>query len=66
MAGSPPAIAQEGGIVHDAEFYVLQAQHGERWAAEDKALDQKLQELRVKYGRPPEYHPHHVGRNRLR
>jgi arylsulfatase A-like enzyme len=53
VAGSPPAVAQEGGIVHDAEFYVLQAQHGERWAAEDEALDQKLEELREKYGRPP-------------
>jgi len=40
-------------IVHDAEYYVLEAQNGEKWAAEDKALDAKLAELRQKYGRPP-------------
>jgi arylsulfatase A-like enzyme len=53
MAALAPAQAQEGGIVHDDEFYVLQAQHSKRWATEDKALDQKLKELREKYGRPP-------------
>ncbi len=40
-------------IVHDAEYYILEAQNGERWATEDKALDQKLSELREKYGKPP-------------
>ncbi|MCG8586273.1 MAG: sulfatase-like hydrolase/transferase, partial [Pirellulales bacterium] len=40
-------------IVHDAEHYVLAAQNGERWAAEDKTLDAKLAELRKKHGRPP-------------
>jgi arylsulfatase len=45
--------ATPSGIVHDAEFYVLQAQHSERWATEDKALNQKLAELRKKHGRPP-------------
>ena len=29
------------GIIHDAEFVKLQEQHGEKWAVEDKALDQK-------------------------
>ena len=29
-------------VVHDAEYYILAAQHGERWAAEDKSLDEKL------------------------
>jgi arylsulfatase len=32
---------------------ILEAQNGERWATEDKALDQKLSELREKYGKPP-------------
>jgi arylsulfatase len=41
------------GIIHDAEYYVLEAQHGEKWAKEDKELDQKLAELKKKYGRPP-------------
>ena len=40
------------GIIHDAEHYILEAQHGEKWAAEDKAIDQKLAELRKKHGTP--------------
>jgi arylsulfatase A-like enzyme len=46
-----PLMAAE--IVHDAEYYVLEAQNGEKWAAEDTALDKKLAELREKYGAPP-------------
>ncbi|MEA3277122.1 MAG: sulfatase-like hydrolase/transferase [Pseudomonadota bacterium] len=54
-AQAADSSAQAGGqrIVHDAEYYVLEAQHGERWAAEDKSLTQKLAELREKHGRPP-------------
>ena len=41
-----PATAQSadtsGGIVHDAEYYVLKAQNGENWAAEDIELQAKL------------------------
>ncbi|HSR30289.1 MAG TPA: sulfatase-like hydrolase/transferase [Anaerolineae bacterium] len=40
-------------IVHDAEYYVLDAQLGDKWAKEDKSLDAKLEELRKKYGKPP-------------
>ena len=40
-------------IVHDAEFYVLKAQHGDKWAEQDKELDKKLAELRKKHGAPP-------------
>jgi arylsulfatase len=40
-------------MVHDAEFYVLEAQHAKEWAAEDEALDKRLAELRKKFGRPP-------------
>ena len=40
-------------IVHDAEYYVLEAQNGDQWATEDKSLDQKLAELRKKHGTPP-------------
>jgi hypothetical protein len=32
-------------IIHDAEYYVLEAQHGKKWAAEDKELDKKLAKL---------------------
>jgi arylsulfatase len=50
LAGS----SQAGDIVHDAEYYVLEAQNGERWAAEDKELDAKLAAFRAKNGgRPP-------------
>ena len=27
-------------IIHDAEYYVLEAQNGERWAAEDRQIDE--------------------------
>ncbi len=44
---------EPAGIIHDAEYYVLEAQHGEKWAKEDSELDQKLAELKKKHGRPP-------------
>ena len=44
---------QAADFVHDAEYYVLSAQNGERWAAEDAALDARLAELREKHGQPP-------------
>jgi arylsulfatase len=46
------AVAKE--IAHDAEYYVLKQQNGERWAKEDKALDQELAAFRKQNGgRPP-------------
>ncbi len=39
--------------MHDAEFYVLKAQHGEKWATEDRELNEKLAALKKKYGTPP-------------
>ena len=51
IALAGPALAKD--IVHDAEYYVLEAQHGEKWAANDKALAKKLAALKKKYGRPP-------------
>ena len=47
LAKEPP------GIIHDAEHYILEAQHGEKWASEDKAISQKLAELKKKHGTPP-------------
>jgi arylsulfatase len=47
------AWAQGSKIVHDAEYYILEAQNGERWDAEDGELDSRLAELRQKYGTPP-------------
>ena len=40
-------------IVHDAEYYILEGQNGERWAAEDEQLDDKLAALKAKHGAPP-------------
>src|SRR5210317_1581271 len=40
-------------IVHDAEYYILEAQHGEKWAKEDKSLDKKLAEFAKKNGGKP-------------
>ena len=37
-------------IAHDAEHYVLEKQNGERWAVEDKDLDERLAEFRKKNG----------------
>jgi len=39
--------------VHDAEYYILEVQNGQRWAVEDDEIDAKLAELRRRYGRPP-------------
>ncbi|MBV8575012.1 MAG: hypothetical protein JOZ58_08235 [Acetobacteraceae bacterium] len=47
------AQADKPKIAQDSEYYILDAQHGEQWAVEDKDLDQKLAELRQKYGAPP-------------
>ena len=55
-AGGQIAWAWPGkdAIQHDAEHYMLLAQHGERWAAEDKTLEAKLAEVRkANGGKPP-------------
>jgi len=41
------------GIVHDAEYYILAAQHADKWAVEDQEIDKKLAALREKHGGPP-------------
>jgi arylsulfatase len=51
---SAPALGQQNTIVHDAEYYILQAQNGQRWAAEDRTLDRQLAAFRERNGgRPP-------------
>jgi arylsulfatase len=47
------ALADEGKIIHDAEYYIIEAQNGERWAADDKQIDKKLADLRKKNGGKP-------------
>ena len=46
-------MPQQGDIVHDAEYYIIEAQNRQAWAAEDTALDQRLAELRAEHGTPP-------------
>ncbi len=50
---TPPALAAEGDIIHDAEHYILLAQHGERWAREDTEIDARLAEIRKRNGGKP-------------
>jgi len=48
------AQAKKGEIQHDAEYAILEAQNGERWAADDEAVDTKLAEIReANGGKPP-------------
>ena len=48
--GVIPATAQ---IVHDAEYYILAAQNGERWASDDLAIEARLTEIRTRNGGKP-------------
>jgi len=45
--------AHAADIVHDAEYYILEAQNGEKWAADDKLVDAKIAEFRAKNGDKP-------------
>lgn len=40
-------------IVQDAEYYVIEAQNGDRWNAEDKDLNQRLADLKKEHGKSP-------------
>ena len=50
VAWGQPSARQ---IIHDAEYYVLEGQNAERWAAEDRELDARLAALHRKHGQPP-------------
>jgi arylsulfatase len=40
-------------IIHDSEYYILKAQHGDKWAKEDKDIQAKIDALKKKHGRSP-------------
>lgn len=40
-------------VIHDAEHYILKAQNGEKWLAEDEEIENKLAELKKKHGQTP-------------
>ena len=46
-------MLQAKPIIHDAEYYISQAQNDKKWAKEDKELDEKLKQLKKKFGTPP-------------
>ena len=46
----PLAAAQAQEIQHDADYYILKAQHGEQWIEDDAAVDAKLAEFREQNG----------------
>jgi arylsulfatase A-like enzyme len=49
-----PASARAADLVHDSEYYVLEAQNSEEWAADNAVVDAKLAEFRkTNDGRPP-------------
>lgn len=49
----PAQGQQKSKIVHDAEYYILEAQNGKKWATDDKAIDKKLAEIRKRNGGKP-------------
>ena len=49
------SIHAQNKIIHDAEYYILEAQNGERWSAEDQDIDKRLADLKKKHGTPPTF-----------
>ena len=46
-------ITSYSQVVHDAEYYIIEAQNGERWATEDQEIDKRLADLKNEHGQPP-------------
>jgi len=53
VSGGVPVAKAAEKIIHDAEHYILEAQHGEKWAQEDKTIDDVLADLEKKHGTKP-------------
>jgi arylsulfatase len=49
----PTHVHATDKIIHDAEYYIIEAQNAERWAADNKQIDQKLADIRKKNGGKP-------------
>jgi arylsulfatase len=47
------SAANAKDIIHDAEHYVLELQHGDDWAAQDAEIQKRLAVLKEKHGTPP-------------
>ncbi|MGB1130458.1 MAG: sulfatase-like hydrolase/transferase, partial [Haloferula sp.] len=48
LLGTGAVTAAE--LIHDADHYILKAQHGEQWAKDDAAVQTKLNEFKQKNG----------------
>jgi arylsulfatase A-like enzyme len=53
VSGSALADNKSGKIIHDTEYYILEAQNGKKWKAMDKKVDNKLAQFRKKNGGKP-------------
>jgi arylsulfatase len=51
LSSAAPALAKD--IKYDTEYYILEAQNGEKWARDDEVVDRKLAEFRQKNGGKP-------------
>ncbi len=49
----PISVEAATPLIHDAEYAIIEAQNGKAWAADDKAIDKKLTEIRKKNGGKP-------------
>ncbi len=48
------STAQDAPIIHDAEYYILEAQNSDQWAADNAEVDQLLEDFRSSNdGKPP-------------
>ena len=54
LANGGVVFAAKENIVHDAEYYILEAQHSEQWTVDDTVVDEKLAAFREQNdGKPP-------------
>ena len=53
VAAAVPVLAGAAGLIHDAEYYILEAQNGERWTAEDTDIVSRLSDIRGRNGGSP-------------
>jgi arylsulfatase len=53
LAVSMSEARAQSNIVRDAEYYILEAQHGEAWATEDRTLDATMAAFREKNDSQP-------------
>ncbi len=54
LLGGAVASLQAAQLVHDSEYYILEAQNADKWATDDKTVDAKLAAFKAKNdGKPP-------------